>query len=160
MLLGKTLVTIDPKNRFQFPIKHRDMLAAICAKQVVVVADPRGFLEIYPRLVWDKRAELIDALPQSAAQEKVDFYSNSEAAEIDASGRLSLTAAQCEEAGLQAGSALLKAAGTHFELWDTVREAAQRSARALQPQSAAYLAMPAAASVKDLISRPPAPLEA
>ncbi len=154
MFLGKSQVTLDPKRRFQFPSKLRELLDAVCAKQVVVVSDARGFLEIYPSTIWEKRAELIDALPQAAAQEKVDFYSNSEHAEIDSSGRLSLTATQCEEAGFNAGTLLLKSAGTHFELWNVEREAAQRAAKALQPQSAAYLAMPAAASVKDLMPRP------
>lgn len=155
MFLGKNSVTLDAKRRFQFPSKLRDALDVICAKQVYVVSDSRGFLEIYPSTIWHKRAALINALPQSAAQEKVDFYSNSEAAEIDATGRLSLTAPHCDEAALNAGALLLKSAGTHFELWNVEREAAQRAANAQRAPSAAYLAMPAAASVDDLLPAPP-----
>lgn len=155
MFLGKNSVTLDPKRRFQFPAKLREALQAMCGQKVYVVSNPQGFLQIYPSTVWEKRAALINQLPESAEQDKVDFYSNSDDAEIDGTGRLSLTVSQCNEAGLSAGALLLKSAGTHFELWNVEREAAQRTANAGRAQSAAYLAMPSAASLKDLQAPPP-----
>lgn len=151
MFLGKNALTVDLKGRTQFPAKYRDDLALLCNKQVMIVAcEVKGCLEVYPLPVWEARLAIIDALPESAADEKTSFYSNSEAAEIDASGRLALTPMQRAAGDVQPGPALLKAAGTFFEIWNIEREAAYAAAQKLRAKSSAYESMPAAYSATQL----------
>jgi MraZ protein len=128
MFRGAAKVTIDDKGRVVVPTRYRDELAAPAAGRVFVVGDREGCLLIYPAPEWERYEEGLDDDPRLPLEERRvnrNLLANAEEVSLDSHGRLALTPAQRDFAGLSR-SALVVGVRKHLELWDEGRWKAQQ----------------------------------
>jgi len=91
MFQGATQLNLDSKGRLTVPARHRDILAAHFAGQLVLTADADGCLLCYPEPEWlpirDKLLKLSSLNPRiRALQRRLIGYA--ENVEMDAAGRV------------------------------------------------------------------------
>lgn len=126
MFQGASSLNLDSKGRLSVPTRHRDVLSATAAGQLIITKHPHGCLMIFPRPEWEKFRERIAALPMSAQWWKRIFLGNAMDVEIDATGRFLISPELRAAAGITKESVLL-GMGNFFELWDHATYEAQES---------------------------------
>ncbi|MCB1786237.1 MAG: division/cell wall cluster transcriptional repressor MraZ [Chromatiaceae bacterium] len=123
MFLGVSTLNLDAKGRLAVPAKYRDALAQCCASRVVVTVNPddkERCLLLYPENEWFEVARELsrrDSMhPMIRAMQRLMVGYASEH-ELDAQGRILLSAEQREFAGLGKKVALVGQANK-IEIWD------------------------------------------
>ena len=123
MFRGATKLTLDDKGRVVMPTRNRDRLREQSAGRVVVTVDRDQCLLIYPLPEWEQIERKLMALPtlqpQARRLQRL-MVGHATDLELDAHGRLLLSAELREFAGLQR-FAMLIGQGARFELWDEAR---------------------------------------
>lgn len=119
---GASNLSLDAKGRVVLPARYRELLAEICAGQLVVTIDAdQPCLLIYPLNEWEIVEERINALPSGKNkavrkfQRKVIGFATD--IEVNESGRLQLTPPLRNYAQLDK-KVFLIGQGNRFELWD------------------------------------------
>lgn len=130
MFQGATQLNLDSKGRLAIPARHRDMLLAHCAGQLVLTADADGCLLFYPQPEWqpirEKLLKLSSLNPRiRALQRRLIGYA--EDVEMDAAGRVLISPALRTYAALDK-RVMLIGQGNKFELWDEAKWTAQQEA--------------------------------
>ena len=123
MFHGRANLNLDSKGRLAVPAKYRDALAAQCAGQLVLTADSREHLLIYPAPEWNSVQEglmrLSNANPIVKKLQRF-LVGNAQEAELDSAGRILVSPELREFAGLDK-SLTLVGVGRKFELWDAAK---------------------------------------
>lgn len=130
MFQGATQLNLDSKGRLTVPARHRDILAAHFAGQLVLTADADGCLLCYPEPEWlpirDKLLKLSSLNPRiRALQRRLIGYA--ENVEMDAAGRMLISPSLRGYATLDKRVVLI-GQGNKLELWDEKKWAAQQEA--------------------------------
>jgi len=120
---GPSVLTLDSKGRIAVPVRHREVLAAAGVNQLTMTLHPDGALMVFPRPTWLSFCERLHALPFEAARWKRMFLGNATDVDIDASSRVLIAPELREAAGL-VREVKMMGVGSHLELWDVQREAA------------------------------------
>lgn len=120
MFRGATSLNLDAKGRLTIPSKHRNALQEQCAGHLVLTAHPHRCLLLYPQSAWEPIQSKVMTLSSfdrrsSALQRLLVGYA--EDLELDSAGRLLVSPALREFAGLER-QAMLVGQGSHFELWN------------------------------------------
>ena len=123
-------MSLDAKGRLAVPVRHRDVLQALCSGQLTLTKHPEGCLMVFPRPEWEAFRGRIAQLPMSAQWWKRIFLGNAMDVEMDATGRVLVSPELRQAAGI-AKDAILLGMGNHFELWDKATYDAQE-AQAMQ----------------------------
>ena len=123
-------MTVDGKGRIAMPSRHRELLNTMGVSQLTVTKNPEGCLMIFPRPAWESFEARIAALPMEGSGWKRVFLGSAMDVEIDGTSRILIAPELRTYAGIDRDVMLL-GMGTHFELWDVQRHAAQE-ARVLQ----------------------------
>ena len=137
MFRGATALNLDAKGRLAVPSKHRDALQVQSAGRLVMTAHPHRCLLLYPQPAWLPIEEKIVSLPSFdpvASSWKRLLLGHAEELELDASGRMLVSAVLRQLAGLEK-EAMLVGQGSHFELWSMEGWRAQME-QALAPGNA------------------------
>ena len=119
ILEGAHLLSLDAKSRMTVPLRVRERLAAECDSKVVLTADYMGFLLLFPLNLWGAFYEKAVALPRGAEMARNAILSNAESLQVDAGGRLQISANLRAEAGLDKEVRLAWNL-SRYEIWDTV----------------------------------------
>lgn len=130
MFQGATQLNLDSKGRLTVPARHRDILDAHFAGQLVLTADADGCLLCYPEPEWlpirDKLLKLSSLNPRiRALQRRLIGYA--ENVEMDAAGRVLISPSLRGYATLDKRVVLI-GQGNKLELWDEKKWAAQQEA--------------------------------
>ena len=113
MFRGEYAHNIDPKGRLIIPAKFREDLG----ENFVVTKEPGGGLAIYPEAGWRAFEEKLSSLPRSKAK-MVRFFSGSAVdTGLDKQGRVLLSPALKEYAGLEK-EVVLVGVLDRVEIWD------------------------------------------
>jgi MraZ protein len=139
-LTGKTLYTgnfrhtLDDKNRLTIPSQWRAAHAE--TDQFLATPNPDGYITVLPPSAVDTLYEKIAAVPLSDAQAQAEiaaFFAVAQAFTFDKQGRVALSAALLEHAGI-AKDAVLNGSFTKFNIYNPDRWSAveQRSSPASQ----------------------------
>ena len=126
MFQGASSLSLDAKGRLSVPTRHRDVLTATAAGQLTVTRHPHGCLMIFPRPAWEQFRERIAAMPLKDQWLKRLFLGNAMDVEMDSTGRILISPELRAAAGISRETLLL-GMGSHFELWDAQRYAAQEA---------------------------------
>ena len=121
--------TLDAKNRLTMPAKYRAALAAGVILAVPVDLKPCVGVwrpEEYEQYTKRALAELPPLSPRLSELERF-FYGHSAEAELDAAGRIMVSASLGEHAGLDR-DVVIVGVGDRLELWDRTRWAEHRPA--------------------------------
>ena len=128
MFQGAATINLDSKGRLAIPARHRDMLLAHCAGNLVLTADADGCLLLYPQPEWqpirDKLNKLSAFNPKSRALQRV-LVGHAEDVVMDSAGRVLVSPALRNYAGLDK-HVMLIGQGNKFELWDEAKWQAQQ----------------------------------
>ena len=119
--------TLDAKNRLTMPAKYRAALAAGVILAVPVDLKPCVGVwrpEEYEQYTKRALAELPPLSPRLSELERF-FYGHSAEAELDAAGRIMVSASLGEHAGLDR-DVVIVGVGDRLELWDRTRWAEHR----------------------------------
>ena len=114
---GASALSLDAKGRLAVPVRHRDVLQALCSGQLTLTKHPEGCLMVFPRPAWEIFRDKVAALPMSASGWKRIFLGNAQDVEIDSAARV-LVAPELRAAAGLTRDAMLLGMGSHFELWD------------------------------------------
>lgn len=115
MFMGTYYNSIDAKNRFIVPSKHRDQLGGRC----VVTKGLDSCLYIYSIEDWEKQMEKIQQLPQSDVKVRSfirHFFANAQECEFDKQGRIVIPAELKEYAHISK-ELVTMGAMTKIEVW-------------------------------------------
>lgn len=123
MFQGRTNLNLDNKGRLAIPAKHRDVLLAECAGQLVVTADSLNYLLIYPKPEWNAIAQ--DLMRRSNANPVVKklqrmLVGSAQEVEVDGAGRILISPELRNQVGLDKNVTLV-GQGRKFELWDEAK---------------------------------------
>lgn len=124
---GPSALALDAKGRLNVPVRHREVLHALCGGQLTLTKHPDGCLLVFPRPTWFGFRDKVAALPLAAAGWKRVFLGNAVDVEIDAAARV-LIAPELREAARLDKNVMLLGMGSHFELWDAARYAEHEAA--------------------------------
>ena len=121
MFQGETAITIDDKGRLAVPTAYRDLVARECGNQLVITYNPfeSGSLWLYPRAVWERVREQVNALPKAKKVNRsmqLKLVGAAEFVELDGNGRISIPASHRGAVGIEKKAVLL-GMGDKFELW-------------------------------------------
>ena len=119
-------MSLDAKGRLAVPVRHRDVLQALCSGQHTLTNHPEGCLMVFPRPAWEIFRDKVAALPMSASGWKRIFLGNAQDVEIDSAARV-LVAPELRAAAGLSKDVMLLGMGSHFELWDAQRYAAHEA---------------------------------
>ena len=132
MFRGRYSHTIDAKGRVSLPARYREKIPLIDGvARVVLTPDPFGdpCLHLYPISAWEEIERKISELPKfqkHAVRFRRRFVAQAEECELDRSGRILVSPALRERAGL--GKEVLWAGSIQkIELWSKERWEAQES---------------------------------
>jgi MraZ protein len=123
---GASALSLDAKGRLAVPVRHRDVLQALCSGQLTLTKHPEGCLMVFPRPAWEIFRDKVAALPMSASGWKRIFLGNAQDVEIDSAARV-LVAPELRAAAGLSKDVMLLGMGSHFELWDAQRYAAHEA---------------------------------
>lgn len=119
MFRGATSLNLDAKGRLAVPSRHRDALFTESSGRVVLTAHPHRCLLLYPQPAWEPIQAKIMSLSsfdrQSSALQRL-LVGYAEDLELDSAGRLLISSALRDFAGLEK-QAMLVGQGSHFEVW-------------------------------------------
>jgi len=108
------------------PAKHRDALALQCEGRLTLTRHPHGCLLFFPRPVWETHRDQIAAWPMSARAWQRIFLGNACDVEMDSAGRVLISPELRAAVGLEK-EVMVLGMGTHFEIWDAARLAADEA---------------------------------
>jgi MraZ protein len=122
---GRSSQALDPKGRMTVPRRFRDVLAGFNSGPTVVVVPDAQCLQVYPLEAWERLVEM-------KMREKSPFDPNARAfgrwfasrgrdVDMDGAGRILLTPAERQQAGLMRDVMLIGGAMECFEVWDRTR---------------------------------------
>ncbi len=127
MFQGAAQLNLDNKGRLAIPSRHRDMLLAHCAGQLVLTADADGCLLLYPQPEWqpirEKLMQLSAFNPRIRALQRF-LVGYAEDVVMDAAGRVLVSPTLRNYAALDK-RVMLVGQGNKFEIWDEARWQAQ-----------------------------------
>lgn len=127
MFQGAAQLNLDNKGRLAIPSRHRDMLLAHCAGQLVLTADADGCLLLYPQPEWqpirEKLMQLSAFNPRIRALQRF-LVGHAEDVVMDAAGRVLISPTLRSYAMLDK-RVMLIGQGNKFEVWDEARWQAQ-----------------------------------
>jgi MraZ protein len=130
MFQGAAALNLDAKGRMAVPSKHRDALATPGNGRLVITAHPHRCLLLYPQPAWEPiRARVLAApsLQVESAMVRRLLVGFAEDVELDAAGRLLISPALRQFAGLEK-EIWLVGQGSHFEVWSEAGWKAQQDA--------------------------------
>jgi MraZ protein len=123
MFQGAAQLNLDGKGRLAIPARHRDMLLAHCAGQLVLTADADGCLLLYPQPEWqpirEKLMQLSAFNPRIRALQRF-LVGYAEDVVMDAAGRVLVSPTLRSYAALDK-HLMLVGQGNKFEIWDEAR---------------------------------------
>jgi MraZ protein len=123
---GASAINLDAKGRMSIPAKHRDALALQCEGRLTLTRHPHGCLLFFPRPVWETHRDQIAAWPMSARAWQRIFLGNACDVEMDSAGRVLISPELRAAVGLEK-EVMMLGMGTHFEIWDAARLAADEA---------------------------------
>ncbi|MEI7843868.1 MAG: division/cell wall cluster transcriptional repressor MraZ [Gallionellaceae bacterium] len=127
MFQGAAQLNLDGKGRLAIPARHRDMLLAHCAGQLVLTADADGCLLLYPQPEWqpirEKLMQLSAFNPRIRALQRF-LVGHAEDVVMDAAGRVLVSPTLRSYAALDK-RLMWVGQGKKFEIWDEARWQAQ-----------------------------------
>ncbi len=113
MFLGQYAHTVDAKGRTFVPAKYRDALG----ESFVVTRGTAKCLTLYPLTEWEAYTAKLAELPQAhAAKVRRFVFSNANDVSPDAQGRIGLSAALREYAGIDK-NVVFVGVGAYIEIW-------------------------------------------
>lgn len=128
MFQGAAQLNLDNKGRLAIPSRHRDMLLAHCAGQLVLTADADGCLLLYPQPDWqpirEKLMQLSAFNPRIRALQRF-LVGHAEDVAMDAAGRVLISPILRNHAALDK-RVMLVGQGNKFEIWDEARWQSQQ----------------------------------
>ena len=127
MFQGASAINLDAKGRMSIPAKHRDALAIQCEGRLTLTRHPQGCLLFFPRPVWESHRDQIAAWPMSARAWQRIFLGNACDVEMDSAGRILISPELRSAVGLEK-EVMMLGMGSHFEIWDATRLAADEAA--------------------------------
>ena len=127
MFQGASAINLDAKGRMSIPAKHRDALSVQCEGRMTLTKHPHGCLLFFPRPVWEQHRDQIAAWPMSARAWQRIFLGNACDVELDSAGRVLISPELRAAVGLEK-EVMMLGMGTHFEIWDATRLAADEAA--------------------------------
>ena len=124
MFRGLNTINLDAKGRLAIPTKYRERLAELCGGHLVVTIDTEErSLLVYPANEWEQIEAQITALPSfNKAARRIQrlLLGHATDVEIDSSGRILLSQALRDYAGLEKETVLI-GQGKKLELWSEER---------------------------------------
>jgi MraZ protein len=130
MFQGAAQLNVDSKGRLAIPARHRDLLLAHCAGNVVLTADADGCLLMYPQPEWQPIREQLLKLssfnPKLRALQRL-LVGHAEDVLMDGAGRVLISPALRHYAALDK-HVMLIGQGNKFELWDEAKWQTQQQA--------------------------------
>jgi MraZ protein len=121
LLTGTHQRTLDDKKRFAMPRKLREQLGA--ADTLFVTPGPDQCLWLFTQAELEQLAAKLDQSPAADAEARVFrrlYFAQTEAVDVDKSGRILIPDRLAQFAGLQREVVLL-GVRDHLELWDAQR---------------------------------------
>jgi MraZ protein len=121
LLTGTYPRTLDDKNRLVFPKRVREQLSE--PERLLLTPGPDQSLWIYSEDSLERLAEKLDQTPATDAEARVFrrlYFAQTEAVDVDRSGRLLIPERLIEFAGLK-HEVVLIGVRDHLELWDARR---------------------------------------
>lgn len=125
--LGTCLHALDAKGRLSIPSKYRRDIGEV----VIITRGHEGCLYVWPVDDWERQAEELLALRQTASDPREyirDLAMNADEARIDGHGRIVISPALRELAGLER-DVIIGGVINHLELWSPERLDAHREGR-------------------------------
>jgi MraZ protein len=123
MFQGAAQLNLDGKGRLAIPARHRDILLAHCAGQLVLTADADGCLLLYPQPEWqpirEKLMQLSAFSPRIRSLQRF-LVGHAEDVVMDAAGRVLISPTLRNYAVLDK-RVMLVGQGNKFEVWDEAR---------------------------------------
>ena len=123
MFRGVAQLNLDTKGRLAVPARYREALVARCGGRLVITADYDKCLLIYPLPDWEPIQHQLmgfSSLNPKIRDLQRQLIGYAEDIEMDAAGRVLVSAALRDFAGLQK-NVVLVGQGNKFELWDKER---------------------------------------
>jgi MraZ protein len=120
---GVAQLNLDTKGRLAVPARYREALVARCGGRLVITADYDKCLLIYPLPDWEPIQQQLmgfSSLNPKIRDLQRQLIGYAEDIAMDAAGRLLVSAALRDFAGLQK-NVVLVGQGNKFELWDKER---------------------------------------
>ena len=122
---GRVAQALDSKGRITVPRRFREVLNEFSSGTTVVVVPDAQCLHVYPLEAWERfvESEMRKKSPfdPSAREFGRWFASRGRDVEIDNAGRILLTPAERQHAGLTREVILIGPAMESFEVWDRAR---------------------------------------
>jgi MraZ protein len=121
LLTGTYPRTLDEKKRLGLPKRAREQLQE--PEQLFVTPGPDQCLWLYSRDGLERLAEKLDQSPATDAEARVFrrlYFAQTEAVDVDRSGRILISERLVQFAGLQHDVVLI-GVRDHLELWDAER---------------------------------------
>ncbi len=113
MLTGTFRHTVDGKNRFFIPAKHREQLG----ESFMIVRGIDPCLTIYSMNEWEKFNEKLEALPRAKASAIARFiYADATDVQPDSQGRIILPPTLLAYAGIEKNAVVI-GCGKYSEIW-------------------------------------------
>ena len=126
MFQGASAINLDAKGRMSIPARHRDALSQQYDGRMTLTKHPHGCLLFFPRPVWEQHREQIAAWPMSARAWQRIFLGNACDVELDSAGRILISPELRAAVGLEK-EVMMLGMGTHFEIWDAAKLAADEA---------------------------------
>ena len=119
---GRFDYSIDAKGRVNMPAKFRKGLNPGAEETFIICRAPGGCLRAYPKDLWEEIDAEMASWPETAEtlRLKRQIYNTISESTLDAQGRISLTQAQMNIAGITRDATLVGQA-KYIEIWDTAR---------------------------------------
>ncbi len=118
---GKYYYTLDPKGRVIIPAPFREIISSNYNPKLYVVNDIfDNCLHIYPQEEWSKLEEKVRTLPKMDEDVKLfirKVIGSAQETEIDKQGRILISAAQRQDAGLNSDIVIVGQLDK-IDLWD------------------------------------------
>ena len=127
MFQGASSLNLDGKGRLSVPTRYREVLGAVANSQLTITRHPHGCLLVFPRPEWETFRSRIASLPMDAQWWKRIFLGNAMDVDMDATGRVLISAELREASGIQK-EVMLLGMGQHLELWDKATYIAHEAA--------------------------------
>ena len=143
---GKYYYTLDPKGRLIIPAPFREIISSNYNPKLYVVNDIfDNCLHIYPQEEWSKLEEKVRTLPKMDEDVKLfirKVIGSAQEVEIDKQGRILVSAAQREDAGLNSEIVIVgqldKIDLWDRKEWDAVNDLSKIDKKATAEKLAAY----------------------
>jgi MraZ protein len=143
---GKYYYTLDPKGRVIIPAPFREIISSNYNPKLYVVNDIfDNCLHIYPQEEWSKLEEKVRTLPKMDEDVKLfirKVIGSAQEVEIDKQGRILVSAAQREDAGLHSDIVIVgqldKIDLWDRKEWDAVNDLSRIDKKATAEKLAAY----------------------